>query len=337
VSVDAGRLIASKVASSPAGVMTPFDPATTRPTAGTGIGVDLSDCHAALELEYHHVDVGSWTAVACSGTGVGVLSRSVDGDLDRSVRYRELYRGSGWHDELRAAFRLDGTCWGGVTLLRSRRAHFSAAEAKALGALGGTVAEGLRMLFRRGVADVAVDVPADGPAVVTLGADGEIESLTPAARDLLACVGEWDTGVRAAMQAVLVRQQARADGAARVRLRTRDGGWLVLRAGALRSRDGAERAVVTIEPARPPEVVAVVAASIGLTARETEVLEHLLAGRSSVGIGRQLFLSPHTVNDHIRHIYDKAGVRTRRELVAWLFFSQYAPRLGGAGAGPPAP
>jgi DNA-binding CsgD family transcriptional regulator len=87
---------------------------------------------------------------------------------------------------------------------------------------------------------------------------------------------------------------------------------------------------VTIEPARPPEIVSVVAASIGLSARETEVLQHLLAGLSSVETGRQLFLSPHTVNDHVRHIYEKAGVRGRRELVAWLFFSHYAPGLGGA-------
>ena len=47
-------------------------------------------------------------------------------------------------------------------------------------------------------------------------------------------------------------------------------------------------------------------------------------------------LSPHTVNDHVRHVYEKAGVRGRRELVAWLFFSRYAPTLGGAQAGPPA-
>ncbi len=50
-------------------------------------------------------------------------------------------------------------------------------------------------------------------------------------------------------------------------------------------------------------------------------------GRSSVEIGRRLYLSPHTVNDHVRHIFEKAGVRSRMELSAWLFFSQYAPRL----------
>jgi DNA-binding CsgD family transcriptional regulator len=316
-------------------VLTPFDPATTLPTAGTGIGVDLADCHSALELEYHHVDVAPWTDLARSRTGVAVLSRSVDGDLDRSVRYRELYRGQGWQDELRATFRLGGACWGGATLLRSRRKPFGDEETATLATLGRTVAEGMRVLLQRGVAEVAGDGGSDGPAVITVGTDGEVEGMTPAARAILGRASLRDTGLRAAMQSVVARQRARRDATARVRLRT-DGGWLVLRAGPLDSADGLRRSIVTVEPARPPEIVSVIAAGIGLSARETEVLHHLLAGRSSVEIGRQLFLSPHTVNDHVRHVYEKAGVRGRRELVAWLFFTRYAPTLSGAETGPPA-
>src|SRR5687768_2656461 len=43
-----------------AAVLTQFDPVTTLPTAGTGLGVDLGDCCTALELEFLHDDVDTW-------------------------------------------------------------------------------------------------------------------------------------------------------------------------------------------------------------------------------------------------------------------------------------
>jgi LuxR family maltose regulon positive regulatory protein len=53
-----------------------------------------------------------------------------------------------------------------------------------------------------------------------------------------------------------------------------------------------------------------------LTARESDVLRELERGSSNREIARRLFISESTVKVHLRHIYDKLGVRTRSELLA---------------------
>ncbi|KAF0963849.1 MULTISPECIES: response regulator transcription factor [Rhodococcus] len=80
--------------------------------------------------------------------------------------------------------------------------------------------------------------------------------------------------------------------------------------------------------ARPAEIISLLAAIHGLTARESEVLGHVLAGKTRVEIAHRLFVSPYTVQDHLKSIYAKTGVNSRQELVAHLFFTHYLPRYG---------
>src|SRR5690606_19314743 len=55
--------------------------------------------------------------------------------------------------------------------------------------------------------------------------------------------------------------------------------------------------------------------TLRLTAREREVVELLLNGRSNKEIGRSLSLSDGTIKAHVHNILRKAGVRNRMELV----------------------
>lgn len=51
-----------------------------------------------------------------------------------------------------------------------------------------------------------------------------------------------------------------------------------------------------------------------LTAQELQIARHVATGATSREVGAQLFLSPRTVDAHLRSIYRKLGIRSRREL-----------------------
>ena len=63
-------------------------------------------------------------------------------------------------------------------------------------------------------------------------------------------------------------------------------------------------------------------------AREAEVLGHVLACETRAEIGQRMFISPYTVQDHLKSIYAKLGVNSRQELVAHLFFAHHLPHFG---------
>lgn len=56
-------------------------------------------------------------------------------------------------------------------------------------------------------------------------------------------------------------------------------------------------------------------ADFGMTRRETEAVRLLRAGLSNKEIASRLFVSPRTVENHLRSIYAKAGVNTRAQLL----------------------
>lgn len=57
----------------------------------------------------------------------------------------------------------------------------------------------------------------------------------------------------------------------------------------------------------------------GLTERELDVVRELVLGRSNAEIATALRISAKTVESHIGHIYDKAGVHSRAAATLWAF------------------
>ncbi|MFF0447373.1 LuxR C-terminal-related transcriptional regulator [Streptomyces sp. NPDC004609] len=84
---------------------------------------------------------------------------------------------------------------------------------------------------------------------------------------------------------------------------------------------------VSLAPSTPRELTAIVLDAYGLTPREREVAQHVLLGRSTAEVSAALHIAEYTVQDHLRKVFDKAGVRSRREFSGELFRRCYLPRL----------
>jgi DNA-binding CsgD family transcriptional regulator len=67
--------------------------------------------------------------------------------------------------------------------------------------------------------------------------------------------------------------------------------------------------------------------AFGATAREREVATLLARGLSRAELAEALVLSPHTVDDHVKSLYEKLGVASRQELVARVFLDEYLPEV----------
>jgi DNA-binding NarL/FixJ family response regulator len=118
----------------------------------------------------------------------------------------------------------------------------------------------------------------------------------------------------------------------RVRLRTASGHWLVLHASRLSGPSMLGQIAVIFEEAQPTEVAPLIVQAYDLSRRESEITQSVLRGLSTIEIAETLHISSNTVQDHLKAIFEKVGVRSRRELVGQLFAQQYQPRIA-AGCG----
>ncbi|MEO7979286.1 MAG: LuxR C-terminal-related transcriptional regulator, partial [Sporichthyaceae bacterium] len=113
---------------------------------------------------------------------------------------------------------------------------------------------------------------------------------------------------------------------ATARVLTRSGRWVVLH-GAVLDPGRDARVAVIVEPAHPARITGLLMAAYGLTEREQDVTRLVLQGSSTAEIALELVVSVHTVQQHLKGIFDKTGVRSRRDLVGKVFFAHYEPRL----------
>ena len=303
------------------------DPATLLPTREiVQNGLPPSARIRLTEIELGEADVNKFAALASRRVPAASLSAATRGELDRSLRQREIRRPNGFADELRAVLTGPTGSWGTLTLLReSRRPHFSTAEVGLVAALAATLADGVRRAML--VDDGAGDGPSD-TGVLVLAADNTVELTNPAAArwmEELSLPGqpadELPVGIRAV--AAQTRRVAAGDRnvLASARIRTRAGRWVVVRG----SLSGPDQVVVLLEAARPAELAEVITDAYGFTGRERTITTLVARGLSTAEIAGRLHLSAYTVQDHLKGIFDKSGTSSRGQLVSRLFLDHDRP------------
>lgn len=316
-----------------------LDPATAMVSSVRKLGA--LDGRNEQDVSWSQIEYGGEEPTAIRGmlqagrTALG-MQRETGGDLDRSTRMAELLVPYfDFHDEARAVFADRSGAWGHVSLFRGSDDHaFTAEELAFLAAVAPFFTRGIRTGL---LAQIALSDPIReaGPAVVIVDARNRIVQSTPGAEQhlermsALPGMGDPLVYVHALVDAARRLARGETDRVPRVRARTVDGLWLVLHAAPLGGHaDRGGDVVVTIEEARPQEVIDLVAAAFGLTARERDVVSIVLRGADTKEIAAAMHVSPYTVQDHLKSIFDKAGVTSRRELVARVYFDQYLSRAG---------
>ena len=284
------------------------------------------------QIEYGRDDPTAFRALLARGEVAATAQAATSGVLERSPRMNELMIPLfGFYDEARVLLADRTGPWGGLALFRGDDERpFSPTEVGFLATLAPALTRGIRTGLLAGAARHDESAPV-GPAVIVVDMrDRVVQCSDAAAGALQRLAGEPGSGdplisVQALVTAVRRVGRGDADRMPRLRVRRRDGVWLLLQAAPLSGEGRSGDIVVTIEHAHPQDVIDLVGAAYGLTPRESEVLRLVLQGGDTRAIARTMQVSPYTVQDHLKSIFTKVGVASRRELASRVSFDQHLP------------
>lgn len=320
------------------------DPASLLFTGAVTDGFETQAIPAFVSNELSQDDFNKFTELAKRRQPVSTLEIATRGDLARSRRYREILEPNGLGHEMRAVLRSGGTIWGAMCLHRLNRFEdFTPEHVAFFAAIAPHLAAGIRSALL--LQTIEATPATNGPGLLLLADDLSVVAMTPAAELLLdefrdqSSTSALPLPVYAAVAKLhaLERDQQQASGAIpHLRLRTRAGRWLALHASRLSTPGASQQIAVIIEVAIPNDIAPFVLLAHGMTAREQEIALLVLRGHSTDTISTQLCISALTVQQHLKAIFDKVGVRSRRELVAQIFAQSYWPTLAQSQGASPA-
>jgi DNA-binding CsgD family transcriptional regulator len=244
---------------------------------------------------------------------------------ERSLVWRELLSAYDVNDVASLVFRDRFGCWGFLDLWRQGTdARFTEDDVLFLTAIADPVTEALRRGQARTFDAPAVPPNRTGPAVLVLSPELEVRAQTPQTEEYLRLLVPPDADRRPIpsgaynVAAQLLAVEAGVDDhppSARVHLT--GGVWLTLRAARIGEEGPVDRRdiAVTIELTSPADRLTLFSRACGLSPREAELLGHLVGGSDTRRTAQAMFLSEHTVQDHLKSIFAKTGTRNRRTLL----------------------
>src|SRR6266508_5023 len=295
------------------------DPETLLPASGLAEHDFGPAVPRSLELEYSADDFAAKRALARRATSAGSLSAETGGDLARSPRWDEVMRPVGIGDVAAVACRDALGCWGWIEAYRDAADRpFEERDLDFLGSIGPSLGSALRRTMYAPHGDVPEPSP---PGVMVLDSALSLVSWTAGARAWIDALPSAKLFARFGMlpsvvypAATLARTRRSAAGAHAL-LRAVDGRWVMIEAAPLEG-EGDGKIAVTLRSATANETFDLLCRAYALSHREREVVAALVAGLDTRAVTQRLFISHHTVQDHLKSVFDKIGIHSRRELLA---------------------
>ena len=327
------------------------DPSTVLAVAPARFeSLDDGYCQTFWDGEFHDPDIALYRDLARQSAPAAGLREATAGRPLVSSRYRHFVTPQGYDDELRVAFRSGDSTWAVGALYREKgRRPFSQDEVALMAGLSGVVGAAFRtrvatgnvaptlcatpglLMFDASNVLVSANVEANRwlDDIYGVGPDG-----TESWRQLLPDGSSSDLRSAIPILPLLARARAVAagvdEGPARLRLRDRNGRWLLFHASCLTGGPADGAVTVVVEPAKSTDVAPIIIEAYGLSPRERDVVRAVARGLSTPDIAAELFLSAHTVRYYIKSVFEKVGVSTRGELVAKLFADHYSDPMHAA-------
>jgi DNA-binding CsgD family transcriptional regulator len=274
----------------------------------------------SLELEYSVDPFAAKHVLARCERPVASLFQETAGDASRSARWDEILRPAGIGDVATVACRDVHGCWGWIELYRdSADRSFDDDELALLGRSGPAVGSALRRTAMR-PCDASPAEP-DPPGTLVLDRDLRPVSWTTGARAWINALPSaqlfagWGMLPSVVYPTAVLARSGRND--ARALVQSIDGRWVTIEAAALEGEREGEVAV-TLRSATTSETFDLLCRVYALSQRERDVVSLLVAGLDTRAIAKQLFISAHTVQDHLKSVFAKVGIHSRRELLATL-------------------
>lgn len=287
-----------------------------------------------LAHEYYADDVNKIADVVRSPEGISTLYEATGGHPSSSPRWQQNMQMGGDQELIVGLRTRTGEVWGALGLYREPdQPLFDKKEEAFLRMAAPYLAHGARRSLLMG--EARDPVGSDSPGLVIINKRWQVESTTPGVDRWLAELpgGDWAAGrLPPALMSVAARALRTAERPGDVaevavsRVLSRAGNWIVLHGTSL-GTDHERRIAVIVEPAHPSRIYPLLMSAYGLTERERDVTRLILQGNSTTEIAATLVVSMQTVQQHLKSIFDKTGVRSRRDLVGKVFFAHYEPRL----------
>jgi DNA-binding NarL/FixJ family response regulator len=160
-----------------------------------------------------------------------------------------------------------------------------------------------------------------GPGVIVLDHSLTPVSSTAAARTWLdsfpdaPALAAFDTLPAVIRPAAATARTGTSGAGAHAIVQAVDRRWVMIEAAKLEGHDDGQIAV-TLRAATATETFKLLCRAYALSKRERQVVAVLVAGLDTRAITQRLCISRYTVQDHLKSVFTKTGVRSRRELLA---------------------